>query len=106
MRFLQQCAFGPRAGAVAAALLVAAAGIASIGPTQAQYDQQNPRAQKKAPPPGKGAVQPQRRNMGQPGAVPGGRVGMPPGAGPNRIGMPPRGQALGPNAPQGPSGPG
>ena len=70
------------AAAVAAALVVAVVGAASLGEALAQNYPKKDRVQKYAVPPAKGAVQ-QRRN-----AMPGGVV-------PNRGGF--RGQALGPN---------
>src|ERR1043166_752252 len=91
--------FGQRVTAVAAALVVAAVGFAPVGDVSAQTYPKKDRAQKNAPPPVKGQIQP-RRN-----AMPGGVM-------PNRGGF--RGQALGPNgmpnartapnvAPQGPN---
>ena len=68
--------------AMAAALVVAAVGFASVGDSLAQNDQKRNRAQKYAVPPAKGLVQ-QRRNA------------LPPGMVPNRGGF--RGQALGPS---------
>ena len=67
--------------AMAAALFVAAVGLASVGDSLAQNDQKKNRALKNVAP--KGQVQP-RRNA------------LPPGMMPNRGGF--RGQALGPNA--------
>ena len=73
--------FGGCGSAVAAALVVAAVGFASVGDSIAQNYQKKDRAQKNATPAVKGQVQPRRNAM--PGAVV-----------PNRGGF--RGQALGP----------
>jgi len=83
MRLRFEAGVGRYAAAVAAALVIAVAGVASFGDARAQNYLKKDRVQKHAVPPGKGAVQ-QRRN-----AIPGGMV-------PNRGGF--RGQALGPNA--------
>jgi hypothetical protein len=82
MRLTFEAGVGRCAAAVAAALVVAVVGAASLGEALAQNYPKKDRVQKYAVPPGKGAVQ-QRRN-----AMPGGVV-------PNRGGF--RGQALGPN---------
>jgi subtilisin family serine protease len=82
MRPRSQRWFGRCGTAIAAALVVAAVGFASVGDSLAQNYQKKDRAQKNAAPPVKGQVQ-QRRNA------------MPNGMAPNRGGF--RGQALGPN---------
>jgi hypothetical protein len=82
MRLTFEAGVGRCAAAVAAALVVAVVGAASLGEALAQNYPKKDRVQKYALPPAKGAVQ-QRRN-----AMPGGVV-------PNRGGF--RGQALGPN---------
>jgi hypothetical protein len=92
MRLLRHPAFGQRAGAVAAALVVATLGFASVSDTHAQYNPKDQRARKAAPPP-KGPIQAPRKGF------------VAPMAGPNRVGMPPRGHALGPNALQNPRTP-
>ena len=77
--------FGQRAGAIAAALLVAVISIASTGDSRAQFQRKDPYAQKKGPA-AKGPVQPPRKGMGNAafgpnrGAVPRGPGGTPQGA--------------------------
>ena len=78
--------FGQCAGAIAAALFVAAIGIASVGDTHAQSNQKN---QKKAQPAAKGPPAGMRKGM----VGPGGRGMVGPGG---RGAMVPRGQMLGP----------
>lgn len=90
MRLLRHPALRQRAGAVAAALLVAALGFASIGDTRAQNNLDQ-RAKKALPQ--KGPVQAPRKTF------------VNPMAGPNRIGMPPRVPGAGAHALQNPRTP-
>ena len=78
------------AAAIAAAVFVAASAVALSGESHAQYAPNDPRAQKKAPPPGKGPTQQGRKGPMGNAAV-----------GPNRMG--PRGMpgTQGPRGPQG-----
>lgn len=80
--------FWQRAAAIAAALFVVAGAFALSGESHAQYPPNDPRAQKKAPPPAKGPTQMRKGPMGNATV------------GPNRMG--PRGPMVGPGGPQGP----